>query len=74
MEEQAVPNGNFPTVKSPNPEDTESLEMALRLAKENDSDIFIGTDPDADRLGIGIKDDYWKYITLNGNQIKIVLT
>jgi len=74
VEEQAVPNGNFPTVKSPNPEDTESLEMALSLAKTNDSDIFIGTDPDADRLGIGIKDDYGKYITLNGNQIMIVLT
>ena len=74
VEEQASPNGNFPTVKSPNPEDTESLKMALNLAKANDSDIFIGTDPDADRLGIGIKDNSGKYITLNGNQIMIVLT
>ena len=74
VEEQAEPNGNFPTVKSPNPEDVEALEMALNLAKINDSDIFIGTDPDADRLGIGIKDNSGNYITLNGNQIMIVLT
>ena len=74
VEEQAEPNGNFPTVKSPNPEDVEALEMALNLAKINDSDIFIGTDPDADRLGIGIKDNSGNYVTLNGNQIMIVLT
>ena len=74
VEEQAKPNGNFPTVKSPNPEDVESLEMALNLAKASDSDIFIGTDPDADRLGIGIKNNSGEYIALNGNQIMIVLT
>ena len=74
VEEQASPNGNFPTVKSPNPEDTESLEMVLNLAKANDSDIFIGTDPDSDRLGIGVKNDNGGYTTLNGNQIMIVLT
>ena len=74
VEEQAKPNGNFPTVKSPNPEDTEALEMALNLAKASDSDIFIGTDPDADRLGIGIKNNSGEYITLNGNQIMVVLT
>ena len=74
VEEQAEPNGNFPTVKSPNPEDVEALEMALNLAKANDADIFIGTDPDADRLGIGIKNNSGEYIALNGNQIMIVLT
>ena len=74
VKEQAEPNGNFPTVKSPNPEDTEALEMALNLAKASDSDIFIGTDPDADRLGIGIKNNSGEYIALNGNQIMIVLT
>ena len=74
VKEQAEPNGNFPTVKSPNPEDVEALEMALNLAKANDSDIFIGTDPDADRLGIGVKNNSGGYITLNGNQIMIVLT
>ena len=74
VEEQAKPNGNFPTVKSPNPEDVEALEMALNLAKASDSDIFIGTDPDADRLGIGIKNNSGEYIALNGNQIMIVLT
>ena len=74
VKEQAEPNGNFPTVKSPNPEDTEALEMALNLAKASDSDIFIGTDPDADRLGIGVKNNSGEYITLNGNQIMVVLT
>ena len=74
VEEQAEPNGNFPTVKSPNPEDVEALEMALNLAKASDSDIFIGTDPDADRLGIGVKNSSGEYITLNGNQIMVVLT
>ena len=74
VKEQAIPDGNFPTVKSPNPEEKEALEMALNLAKVNNSDIFIGTDPDADRLGIGIKDDSGNYISLNGNQIMIILT
>jgi len=74
VKEQAIPDGNFPTVKSPNPEEKEALEMALNLARINNSDIFIGTDPDADRLGIGIKDDSGNYISLNGNQIMIVLT
>ena len=74
VKEQAIPDGNFPTVKSPNPEEKEALEMALNLAKVNNSDMFIGTDPDADRLGIGVKDHSGNYITLNGNQIMIVLT
>ena len=74
VEEQAKPNGNFPTVKSPNPENIEALEMALNLAKASDSDIFIGTDPDADRLGIGVKNNSGEFIHLNGNQIMIVLT
>jgi len=74
VKEQAIPDGNFPTIKSPNPEEKEALEMALSLAKVNNSDIFIGTDPDADRLGIGVKDDTGNYITLNGNQIMVILT
>jgi len=56
VEEQAVPNGNFPTVKSPNPEEPEALTMALALAEKLTADIVIGTDPDSDRLGIAVRD------------------
>ena len=72
--EQEKPDGSFPTVPSPNPETPEALQMALNLAKEKNADLVIGTDPDADRLGILVKtaDDNWKF--LNGNQIMMVLT
>ena len=72
--EQAVPDGNFPTVKSPNPEDPEALKMAIELAKLKGADIVIGTDPDSDRFGIAIKDDKNQYIIVNGNQMMIMLT
>lgn len=72
--EQAVPDGNFPTVKSPNPEDPEALKMAIELAKLKGADIVIGTDPDSDRVGIAIKDDKKQYIIVNGNQMMIMLT
>ena len=72
--EQAVPDGNFPTVKSPNPEDPEALKIAIELAKLKGADIVIGTDPDSDRVGIAIKDDKNQYIIVNGNQMMIMLT
>lgn len=74
VNEQSIPDGNFSTVKSPNPEEKDSLKMAHDLAKKNNSDMFIGTDPDADRLGVGIKVDLKKYYILNGNELMIVLT
>lgn len=74
VEEQAEPNGNFPTVKSPNPEEPAALKMALDLADKIDADIVIGTDPDADRLGIAVRDLSGKMVLLNGNQTNVVLT
>ena len=73
VEEQMEPNGNFPTVKSPNPEEKEALSLGLDLAKQNDADIVIGTDPDADRLGIAVKDLNNDYILLNGNQLMVIM-
>ena len=73
VEEQAIPSGNFPTVKSPNPEEPEALKMALDLADEIDADIVIGTDPDADRLGIAVRNFHGKMVLLNGNQTNTVL-
>ena len=72
--EQAEPNGDFPTVKSPNPEEPEALEMALRLAEEIQADIVVGTDPDSDRLGIAVRDLEGKMVLLNGNQTMVVMT
>jgi len=74
VEEQAVPNGNFPTVKSPNPEEPEALTMALALAEKVNADIVIGTDPDSDRLGIAVRDTEGKMILLNGNQTMVIMT
>ena len=74
VEEQRVPNGDFPTVKSPNPEEPEALTMALALADKTNSDIVIGTDPDCDRLGIAVRDNEGKMILLNGNQTMILMT
>ena len=68
VEEQAVPDGNFPTVIYPNPEETEAMSMGLKKAKEIDADILMGTDPDADRVAIGIKNNKGEWILLNGNQ------
>lgn len=74
VEEQITPSGNFPTVKSPNPEEPAALAMALDLANKINADIVIGTDPDADRLGIAVRDNEGKMILLNGNQTNTVLT
>ncbi|MFV8370181.1 phospho-sugar mutase [Flavobacterium sp. LB2R40] len=74
VEEQRVPNGDFPTVKSPNPEEPEALTMALALADKMNSDIVIGTDPDCDRLGVAVRDNEGKMTLLNGNQTMILMT
>lgn len=74
VDEQAEPNGDFPTVKSPNPEEPEALEMALKLAEKTDADIVIGTDPDCDRLGIAVRDLDDKLTLLNGNQTMVIMT
>ena len=68
VKEQELPDGNFPTVKYPNPESKDAFELALKLAKEKDADIVLATDPDADRLGVYVKDEVSKdYIALTGN-------
>ena len=72
--EQSEPNGNFPTVKSPNPEEPEALKMALDLADHKNADIVIGTDPDCDRLGVAVRDFNGKLVLLNGNQTMLVMT
>ncbi|HEX9980708.1 MAG TPA: phospho-sugar mutase [Flavobacterium sp.] len=72
--EQAEPNGNFPTVKSPNPEEPEALTMALALAEKLNADIVIGTDPDSDRLGVAVRDNNGKMTLLNGNQTMVLMT
>jgi phosphoglucomutase len=74
VKEQALPDGNFPTVASPNPEEPEALEMAVDLANNINADIVIGTDPDGDRLGIAVRDIDGKMVLLNGNQTMIVMT
>lgn len=72
--EQAVPDGNFPTVKSPNPEEPEALTIALELAEQIDADIVIGTDPDSDRLGVAVRNSEGSMILLNGNQTMVLMT
>ncbi|WP_026710926.1 phospho-sugar mutase [Flavobacterium filum] len=74
VKEQEVPDGNFPTVKSPNPEEPEALTMALALAEKTSADIVIGTDPDSDRLGVAVHDTEGKMILLNGNQTMVIMT
>ncbi len=68
VEEQATPDGNFPTVIYPNPEEQEAMNLALAKAKAIDADIVMATDPDADRVGIGVKNHKGKWVLLNGNQ------
>ncbi|NNC69324.1 MAG: phospho-sugar mutase, partial [Flavobacteriaceae bacterium] len=72
--EQKKPDGNFPTVESPNPEEPEALKMALDLAEKINADIVIGTDPDSDRLGVAVRDLNNKMILLNGNQTMSIMT
>ena len=74
VKEQEQPDGNFPTVEFPNPEYKESFALAIELAKKNGADLIIGTDPDADRCGIMIKDENGGYIALTGNQTGLLLT
>ena len=74
VEEQRVPDGDFPTVKSPNPEEPEALKMATDLANKIGADIVIGTDPDCDRLGVAIRDTDGNMKLMNGNQTMVVMT
>ncbi len=74
VEEQRKPDGDFPTVKSPNPEEPEALEMATKLANDLGADIVIGTDPDCDRLGVAVRDLEGNMKLMNGNQTMVVMT
>ncbi|WP_299133626.1 phospho-sugar mutase [uncultured Tenacibaculum sp.] len=74
VEEQAEPDGSFPTVKSPNPEEPEALQLAVNLANKIDADIVLGTDPDSDRIGIAVRDLEGNMKLLNGNQTMSVMT
>lgn len=73
VEEQMIADGNFPTVVYPNPEEKEALTMALNKAKEVDADLVMATDPDADRVGIAIKDNAGQFVLMNGNQAACLL-
>lgn len=72
VKEQEEPNGNFPTVVSPNPEDRKALTLGIELAKEKDADIVLGTDPDCDRVGVAVKHN-GEYVLLTGNQTGALL-
>ena len=72
VDEQASPDGNFPTVAYPNPEEKETMSLGLKKAREIDADILLGTDPDADRVGIGIKNDKGEWVLMNGNQTAVL--
>ncbi|WP_339656192.1 phospho-sugar mutase [uncultured Maribacter sp.] len=74
IEEQAKPDGNFPTVKSPNPEEPEALSMAVKKAEEIGADMVVGTDPDSDRLGIAVRNLEGKMEIVNGNQAMVLMT
>lgn len=74
VKEQEMPDGNFPTAPYPNPEDQKVFELALKMAKEVNPDIILGTDPDADRIGAIIRDSKGEYQILTGNQIGVLLT
>lgn len=71
--EQEQPDGNFPTVKSPNPENSEAFDIAVRYAKEQNADLIFGTDPDSDRIGVVVKTSGGDYKVLNGNQTGSIL-
>jgi phosphoglucomutase len=72
VEEQATPDGNFPTVNYPNPEESDAMAIGLKKAKEIDADILLGTDPDADRVGIAVKDKNANWVLMNGNQTAVL--
>ncbi|MEQ9102619.1 MAG: phospho-sugar mutase [Imperialibacter sp.] len=73
VDEQATPDGNFPTVVYPNPEEAEAMSIALKKAKAIDADLVMATDPDADRVGIAVKNDKGQFQLLNGNQTGALL-
>ncbi len=73
VKEQEMPDGNFPTVKSPNPENPEGFALAIKLAKEKNIDLIIGTDPDSDRVGLIVRDKDGNYVPLTGNQTGALL-
>jgi len=73
VQAQATPDGNFPTVVYPNPEETEAMTLGLKLAEDLDADLVMATDPDADRVGLGLKNPDGKWQLLNGNQISTLL-
>lgn len=73
VQAQAKPDGNFPTVESPNPEEQAALQMAIELAKEKNADLVLGTDPDSDRIGLAVKDRDNNWVLLNGNQSGSIL-
>lgn len=73
VKEQELPDPDFRTVKSPNPEDPKAFELAIKMASDLKPDIILGTDPDSDRLGVCVPDDEGKYVTLTGNQIGALL-
>jgi len=72
VDEQAVPDGNFPTVVYPNPEESEAMSIGLKKAAAMNADILLGTDPDADRVGIAIKDNKGNWMLVNGNQTAVL--
>ncbi len=72
VDEQIEPNGNFPTVVYPNPEESEAMSLGLQKAEKIDADILLGTDPDADRVGIGVKDHHGNWVLMNGNQTAVL--
>jgi phosphoglucomutase len=72
VEEQATPNGDFPTVAYPNPEESETMGIGLKKAKAMDADILLGTDPDADRVGVGVKNHKGEWVLMNGNQTAVL--
>ena len=74
VEEQMIVDGNFPTVVSPNPEEKAALTLAIEKAKEVNADVVLATDPDADRVGIAVKDENGEFVLLNGNQTAALLT
>ncbi len=74
VEEQMIVDGNFPTVVSPNPEEKAALTLAIEKAKQVNADVVLATDPDADRVGIAVKDENGEFVLLNGNQTAAILT
>src|SRR5690554_1911141 len=74
VKEQETPDGDFPTVKSPNPEEPAALKMAIDLANESQADVVMGTDPDSDRIGIAVRNDAGQMVILNGNQAMAIKT